>query len=447
MATEIQQAIDLLRANQVGQAEAILSQLIRANPYHAHAMNLLGIVFIKKRDTSTALHWLEKAIALDPERAEYHHNIGPVFRIQGDFEKAEEHYRRAIALKPDYAECYFNFSAIRTFSAGDPMFQELEALLTRPDLNEQDRCFGHFAAGKIHDDIEDFDAAFRHYQAGNEARGVTFDMAAQRRYVAEYIEVFSESMLQRRRHEGMEDPTPVFVIGMPRSGTTLVEQILSSHPDVYGAGEISDIIAIAGTLPQYASDGSAYPRCVTELGPEVMRGFGEAYLKRIRTLDGEAQRIVNKMPQNFLFAGLIALLLPNARIIHCRRDPLDTCLSCYFQRFRERHEYSYDLCHLGQYYRQYQQLMDHWRGSLPLPMLEVDYEAVVEDQERETRRLIEFLDLPWNDQCLEFHRSERPVTTASSFQVRQPIYRSSLKRWQRYAKHLGPLRDALGDLS
>jgi hypothetical protein len=231
---------------------------------------------------------------------------------------------------------------------------------------------------------------------------------------------------------------PIFVLGMPRSGTTLVEQILASHPQVHGAGELRALQRLVDGLGDY-------PAAATRLAPAELARLGESYLAQIRPLAGGRAHLVDKMPANFLHAGLIHLMLPGARIVHCRRDPVDTCLSCYTKLFSGEQMFAYDLRELGLFHRAYQTLMAHWRAVLPPDrFIEVDYEAVVENLEGEARRLVAFLGLPWDEACLGFHKTERPVRTASVNQVRQPIYRTSAGRWKAHAAHLEPLLSALG---
>jgi hypothetical protein len=212
---------------------------------------------------------------------------------------------------------------------------------------------------------------------------------------------------------------------------------------VCGAGELPDISRIAYTVPQHVAGKPAYPLYLNTVESRITRGFGEAYLKRLRSFHATSRRIIDKLPLNFLYLGLISAMLPQARVIHTQRDPLDTCLSCYFQKFRTGQEYSYDLQNLAGYFHEYQRLMQHWREALPLPMYELQYEQLVDDQQTQTRRLIEFLGLEWDPACLNFHESDRPVTTASNWQVRRPMDPSRKQRWKRYEKHLGPLRKAL----
>jgi hypothetical protein len=252
--------------------------------------------------------------------------------------------------------------------------------------------------------------------------------------------VFTPALLAGAVADDESSDLPVFVIGMPRSGTTLVEQILASHPDIHGAGELGTMGRLAAAIKP-----PGFPAAVCGLDAADRAAIGRRYLDRVRPLAAGRSRVVDKMPGNFVFAGLIRLALPRARIIHCRRDPVDTCLSCYQRLFLGEQGFTYDLGELGRFYRSYLRLMAHWRQMMPPDrFIEVDYEEVVDDVEGQARRLIDFCGLEWNESCLEFHRNERQVRTASVNQVRQPIYRGSVGRWRRHEAHLGPLLAALG---
>jgi tetratricopeptide (TPR) repeat protein len=427
-------------------AEETYRQILEAQPQNTEALHGLSLLAIRQKKFTKARDLLQLALTVNPGVPKYHHNLATCCKILGRFKEAENHYQTAIRLQPDYAEAYFNLCAVRKFTSTDTEVSAIEELLGRTDLSTQDRSFLHFAAGKMYDDAGEYERAFGHYEHGNLLEQTGFDSGEHHRFVEKLAETFDANTLAARFGQGYPSELPVFVVGMPRSGTTLVEQILASHAKVFGAGELPDIPSIADTLPKHSLDDSHYPECLNSLEPEVLHGFGEAYLKRIQMLGkpaGEPCRIVDKNPMNHQHLGLIALLLPKARVIHCRRDPLDTCLSCYFQRFKHGHNYSNDLGNLGFYYRAYERLMEHWRTALPIPILEVDYESVVTDQEKVTRRLTDFCELEWDEGCLQFHQARRTVETASNWQVRQPIYRSAVNRWQNYAAHLGPLHEAL----
>jgi hypothetical protein len=252
--------------------------------------------------------------------------------------------------------------------------------------------------------------------------------------------------MERLRGGGNPSRLPVFVLGMPRSGTTLVEQIISSHPDVHGAGELPDLLEIAQR--DIAGTGAAFPNNIPAIDKAGLAGWAADYVAGLHRRAPDARHITDKMPANFLAVGLINMMLPNAKIIHVSRNPVDTCLSCFMQLFGSGQEQTYDLAELGRYYADYARLMEHWRSVLPDgAFLDAQYEDIVADQETQARRMIAFCGLDWNDACIDFHKNKRSILTASVTQVRQPIYKSSVERWRHYEKFLGPLLDALGDLA
>jgi hypothetical protein len=305
--------------------------------------------------------------------------------------------------------------------------------------------------GDLRERSGDYAAAMQHYAAANEIRvrelaglGITFDPDAHAAFVARQVAAFDAESLRRLQSLGSPSTRPIFIVGMPRSGTSLCEQILASHEDVVGAGELNEMQAIARSLPRLAGDpSSAYPECIGLIGPEHAREASERYLRRLDDISSTAPRVVDKHPINFRHLGLIAALFPQAAIIHCRRDPLDTCLSCYAQNFDAPIPWALRLDSLGIYYRQYERLMAHWQKIMPERVLEFVYEEVVADIEGSVRRLIAHCGLSWQPQCLEFHRTQRVVRTASHRQVRQPLYSRSVGRWRNYEPFLEPLRRAL----
>jgi hypothetical protein len=316
---------------------------------------------------------------------------------------------------------------------------KIETILSRRQLQPHETALLHFAAGRRCMKLGRDDASFEHFNQGNAAKrdamallGRGYDKATEERVVGELIRGFSKAAFDRPG--GSDSQIPVFIVGMPRSGTSLVEQILASHPSVFGAGELSRVNRAAVRLRQE----TGYPLQPT---PHTeLKAISEAYLAYIMDLGGDAGRITDKMPTNFRNLGLIAQLFPNAQIIHMRRDPMDTCFSCHMQNFHgSGNAFIYSLDWLGHYYELYLKLMDHWRSVLPTPMLEVDYEALVANQEAESRKLVRFLGLEWDDACLDFHTAERAVVTASFTQVRQPIYRSSVGQWRRFEEQMKPL--------
>ena len=266
--------------------------------------------------------------------------------------------------------------------------------------------------------------------------------------VSHLIDTLNEDYLRKKiiprdEHSNL----PIFIVGMPRSGTTLTEQIIASHPAVYGAGELEAISRISQELSKDHEDTGGYPECMLHFQNQEIEKLANGYLSNLRALAGDVLHVTDKMPHNFLHLGLIAILFPGARVVNCKRHPLDTCLSIYTQKFTNVHPYAYDLTELGQYYRQYERLMAHWEHVLADRIFTIQYEELIEEPEATSRRLIGYIDLPWDDRCLEFHETERPVKTASQWQVRQPVYKKSVNRWENYETHLAPLKRALGYLS
>lgn len=432
----------LLNQDRVEEAVRHFERALALNPGYAAAHNNLGNALLKQVRLDEAQAHYERALELKPDYANAHNNLGNVLKEKGRFAEALAHYERAIAIQPDYAEAHLNRTELKRFTRGDRDLAALERLVAGGDLPAGKALMVHFALAKALDDAGDYERAWEHLQQANALKRAEISYAESRALdLLERIrEVFKPSLFERvwEPGRGAGDPSsaPVFVVGMPRSGSTLIEQILASHPQIHGAGELP-------ILERMEDPG--FPENITALSPDRLRELGAAYLAQLPRVDAGVVRIVDKLPGNFLRIGLIRLMLPNARIIHTMRDPLDTCLSCYFKLFTNGLYFTYDLGELGRYYRSYRRLMDHWRAVLPRDaILDVRYETVVEDLEAEARRLIEYCGLPWDERCIAFHRNARPVRTASSVQVRQPLFRSSVGRWRHYEAGLAPLIKELG---
>lgn len=427
----------------VEQAQVAYESFLTIDFYRPHALNMMGVLAMEQSDFAGAVGLMSQAIAYAPRQPRFHHNLAAVFGILGNSEEAEHHYSRALKLRPDYAEAYFNFADIRRFQAEDDMVKMLQEQLKNIDQkSDKDRCFLHFAAGKVYQDFKDYSFAFYHFQQGNRARKAVFNRAKHDTLIQHLIEVCNHGLFETQLKQSESQASPIFVVGMPRSGTTLVESILTQHPLVQGVGELPDIHAIAGRLPSYVQK-IPYPNCLQEVSQKAMSGLAQSYLKRAAQLAPKAQRTVDKLPANFLHLGLITLLFPNAKVIHCQRHPLDTCLSCYCKKFRGAQAFSFDLEDLGYYYLAYERLMRHWEAVLPIPVFALQYEKLIQSQAKVSRELLAFCDLPWDEACLEFDKSDRPVDTASNWQVRQPLYASSIGRWKHYEAELAPLRAIL----
>jgi tetratricopeptide (TPR) repeat protein len=429
-------------------AVACYERALAFKPDYADAHNNLGNAFVAQDRIDDAVAHYERALALKPGIAGAHNNLGNIFKELGKFDDALAHYGRAIASRPDYAEAYYSRAEIKSFQRGDSELAALNALAERDDLSADKTLYINFALAKAFDDSGDYVRAFEQLRKGNalKRRQINYDETRVLDFFQRISTVFDSGLFDRFRGSGDPSSVPVFVLGMPRSGSTLIEQILASHPQIHGAGELTALDAAASSVFNADDSPLQYPESVPGLEGVTLRRLGQSYLGRLPALADGKVRIIDKLPGNFLSIGLIRLILPNARIIHTMRHPMDTCLSCYSKLFTSGLPFSYDLAELGRYYRSYSELMAYWRSVLPPgTMLDVSYEDVVGDLEGQARRLIDYCGLSWDDGCLGFQRTNRPVKTASAVQVRKPLFRSSLQRWRHYEAGLAPLLDELGD--
>lgn len=427
-------------------------------PDDARGHETLGETLLVKHDMAEAAASFRRALALSPASASTWNGLGVALQALGEFEEASDCFRRGLAISPDKPFFHKNLVTTSGQEADEMEIQRLRRLLHQSDLPLLDRVDAGFALGKLLDDSDRFDDAFASFAQVNELLKQTpataeesFDADKLHRGVDQMMRGFSTQFFAQVPKCGETSELPVFIVGMPRSGTTLVEQIAASHPAIFGAGELKDIARISLQLAsakrpsEYGSADEKNPAVLRRVcDTESIANASREHLQYLRSLAGTALRVTDKMPGNVFHLALIALLFPAARVIFCRRDARDTCLSCYFQRFANRGlRYTYDLADCGRQWLETDRLMNHWLKVLPLRMLEIHYEEMVADQEGQSRRLIDFLGLPWDPACLEFHKTKRPVVTASVWQVRQPIYTRSVGRWRHYERHLGPLLDVL----
>jgi tetratricopeptide (TPR) repeat protein len=383
---------------------------------------------------------LRRALVRTPQNAETHVLLGQLLSNRGMFDEAAQHLALAVEALPSVFQ---RLTAIKRATEADrPLVVRMRDLAERPGLDELTRISLHFGLGKAFDDLGDYDDAMRHYEAGNRLKSLSgrLDRTALMARYDSIVAAFTAATLASAVQSQAEPPNPgddlpVFIVGMPRSGTTLVEQILSSHPSVAAGGELTfwnqRSSPWRSSAPQSPSEAAALAKAADD------------YRALLRSLGPEATRVTDKRPMNFEVLGLLRLAMPHARIIHCRRSPIDTCLSIFFTNLVGRHDYAWDRGDLAFFYRQYERLMDHWRTALSHGFTEVDYETLIANREAETRRLVAFCGLTWDDACLTPERNQRVVKTASRWQVRQPVYKTSLERWRRYEPWLGELRTLL----
>ena len=406
----------------------LMPQFAEAHCNRALALRLLG-------RAAEARNACRSALEINPRFAPVFIVLGELSADGGQFAEAERHFRQALSIAPELPEAWAGLAGVRAMTAADAdWISQAKALAARP-LPPQKRAVLEFAIGKCLDDVQDYEQAFAHFHQANEAQKrcrPPHDRAGLTLTVDSILRDFGDDWLSEAQRHSNDSQRPVFIVGMLRSGTTLAEQILAAHPAVFGAGE----------LPFWGEAFAALRTAgVTAARDGQLSRLADRYLHTLQSSSSEAARVVDKMPTNFAFLGLIHALFPRARIIHLQRHPLDTFLSIYFQNFDAAVTYANDLEDLEHYYREYVRLMDHWRSRLPPNvLLEVPYAALVADPESWSRRMIDFIGLPWDPRCLEFHRSPRTVLTASKWQVRQAMHRSAVGRWRNYAKQLGPLR-------
>ena len=430
--------------DRLDEAEACYRQALRSQPDYAQARLKLAQSMVERGAFEAALEAYDAVLESRPASVMAWAGKAKVLDQIRDHGAVDGIVRRFVTdetVPASFAEIYAR-TASRQGSRAEAVGR-LERQLSRATPSPDDRRLLHFALGQLHDDLGHYDEAFENYSQANALRPTNYDPADAVRTADRIISFFGRERLGAGPRAASRVELPVFIVGMPRSGTSLVEQILSCHPKVFGAGESGDMARLSKALLPGLIDGGGAPGPVDR---DRLDEAAERHVAKLRGLGPGAERVTDKTPFNFYHLGLIALLFPGARIVHCVRDPLDTCLSCYFQNFGTGNLYSFDLAHTGSFYRQYDRLMAHWREHLDLPLLEVRYEEHVAEPERVCRALLAFLDLEWDPACLDFHESRRVVKTASQDQVRRPIYTSSAGRWRNYAHHLEALKRELGDL-
>jgi tetratricopeptide (TPR) repeat protein len=418
-------------------------------PRDAPGWTGLGNAYSFAGDVEQAREAYARAVALDPRAAGAQMGLGHVLKTLGDQAGSLRAYRAAIAAKPDFGEVYWSMANLKVFQFEDAEVDAMEAQLKTGDLNVSADVHFRFALGKAWEDRGDFDRAWEYYDTGNQKqrKQVFHDPVMVDERHDHIIEVFDRDFLERHAGAGYESEAPIFIVGLPRSGSTLVEQILASHSQVEGTQELPTLPRLASSIGRYRPDHKQYPYAVRELQAKHFRAYGRQYLEEAAPYRfTDRPFFTDKLPNNFSHVGLIHLILPNAKVINARRHPFDTCLGAYKQLFGKGQHFTYDMAELADYYRKYHETMRHWHRVLPGKVLDVHYEETVTDLEAQVRRILEHCGLPFEEDCVRFYRTDRPVRTASSEQVRQPIYTRALGHWRNYQRHLGTWEEQLGDI-
>jgi tetratricopeptide (TPR) repeat protein len=435
------------------EAAAACEQALRYRPDNPVAANTLGMILQEQGELERAMGYYRQALHFKPGYADASNNLATALKEQGLLAEAVAQYRATLNFRPDHALAYYNlsqFAAEGWYHFGPEELERIQALTASARVPVVERSvLGFTLAGEL-DRQGAYDEAFRYYRQANDLRrgalqeaNLAFDGQRHQALVEKLMATYDRAHFQRVQHWGTATDVPVFVLGMPRSGTTLVEQILCSHPEVFGAGELGEFARLMIGRAQKAGRPAGEAPLVPLSGEAAARDLAADFLRTLGRLGGGARRVTLKTLENYLYLGVIATVFPKARVIHCRRQPLDVCLSCYFQNFQHM-DFAWSLEDIGSYYQQHERLMAHWRQVLPLPILDIDYEDLIAQQETVTRSLLTFCGLDWDARCLAFFNNGRPVQTASTLQVRRPLSAKSIGRWQKYRSHLGPLFRALG---
>jgi Flp pilus assembly protein TadD len=433
-------------------AQDKLKELTKIHPKVLEFAYGYAVLANRAGEIPTARSAYKKALALSPKNPRILYEYGVLERIAGDLEYSQELIGKSLEIKPDSPAALRTYGSDLKFEYGDENYKRLNYVAAKfSEFSPVEQIHLHYALAKAAESVGETDTAFRHYAVGGSKKRKldNYNEKESARLTQIIAKVITPENLAATNLVGCTSDVPVFILGMPRSGTSLMEQILSAHPDVFGAGELKFLTGVLENIPVSQARlrmGDKEP--IFPYDDKVgWAPRGESYVNKLKELaDKPYKRIVDKMPGNCNFVGLIHAILPNAKIIHSRRHPIETCLSCYRIFFSEGHQWTYNLNELGRYYRRYWEMMKYWREAFPGVMLEIRYEENVADVEGQARKLIEYLDLPWNENCLEFYNVDRPVKTASLSQVRQPIYKTSTNRWRKYEKYLGPLLDEIGDI-
>lgn len=445
--------VQVLRKRQrFEQALTEARKLLDAGPANPQFQSIYAVVSMQTGDFDEALEYFDRILERVPGDAATLTSKGHALKTRGDFEAAVASYRQAYVQKPEHGEAFYSLSNLKTYRFTEDEFARMHALLDSQAMSSNDRTYLSFALGKGYEDREDYESAFEYYQAGNrlkkiesryDAKQMSDDLAAQ-------AQICTEDLFSSRQDMGCDAPDPIFIVGLPRAGSTLLEQILSSHSQVDGTLELPNILSLSHRLRRAGRTRAGhpgYPDVLATLSSEELQEFGEEFLRDTQIHRQGAPFFIDKMPNNFRHIGLIKLILPNAKIIDARRDAMACCFSGYKQLFAEGQEFSYDLEDIGRYYKDYVALMAHWDAVLPDYVLRVQHEDVVEDLEGQVRRMLEFCGLPFEKACLKYYETERDVRTPSSEQVRQPIFRDSVEQWRHFEPWLQPLKDVLGELA
>ena len=454
-----------LDPNHIHARSLYLNLLIRLGKYKVAAQQVEPLLIaqpdnlsfkIAKASALTGLGEIEQAISLfeqvvaeNDQVPGFHLQLGHALKTKGEIEKAISSYQKAYQISPSYGDAFWSLANTKTYRFSDSEIAQMQTQQNNEDLALLDSIQLHFATGKAFEDRKDYDQAFKSYQKGNELQHAHngFDITKFEQQVAEQIKYCTPELFKNRGNLGLNVPDPIFILGLPRAGSTLLEQILASHSQVDGTMELHNILGLASRLrgrsKSQNDEEAQYPKNLAEINPDYFKRFGQQFIDETQVYREKAPLFIDKMPNNFIHIGLIRLILPNAIIIDARRSPMACCFSGFKQLFAEGQDFSYNLEDIGRYYQAYLKIMAHWDAVLPGHVLTVNHEDVVDDLEKQVRRMLDFVGLEFEQSCVDFHKTKRNIKTPSSEQVRQPIYKSATEQWRYFEPYLGPLKKVL----
>ena len=428
-----------------GEALDAVQRVIKLQPNMPFGHMIRGSILGKKDDHEGAINAFKEALEIEPEHIGSNMGLGNTLKTIGRYDEAVKSYKKCIEAQPLFSEAYWSLANLKTYSFDDDEIKNMEKHVQSQDLTPASKAFFHIAIANAKEKQMKYGEAWYHFHTGNELRRTSeiYDSVTTQVTHDALIETFDEEFVNSTKGSGCQSDAPIFILGLPRSGSTLIEQILASHSQVEGTRELPDISLLGRRLTKSKPPGIKYPDAVKHMTDEEKTEYGESFLETSKRYRTDKPRFIDKMPNNFAHIGFIKTILPNAKIINAKRHPLDSCVSSFKQLFYKGQSWSYDLFEIGEYYLEYQRMMDHWHSLYPGEIYDIQYENIVNNQEDESRKLIEYCGLDWEDSCLKFYENKRSVNTASSEQVRQPIYKGAMHAWKNYESEIGALKDIL----
>ena len=428
-----------------GEALDAVQRVIKLQPNMPFGHMIRGSILGKKDDHEGAINAFKEALEIEPEHIGSNMGLGNTLKTIGRYDEAVKSYKKCIEAQPLFSEAYWSLANLKTYSFDDDEIKNMEKHVQSQDLTPASKAFFHIAIANAKEKQMKYGEAWYHFHTGNELRRTSeiYDSVTTQVTHDALIETFDEEFVNSTKGSGCQSDAPIFILGLPRSGSTLIEQILASHSRVEGTRELPDISLLGRRLTKSKPPGIKYPDAVKHMTDEEKTEYGESYLETSKRYRTDKPRFIDKMPNNFAHIGFIKTILPNAKIINAKRHPLDSCVSSFKQLFYKGQSWSYDLFEIGEYYLEYERMMDHWHSLYPGEIYDIQYENIVNNQEDESRALIQYCGLDWEDSCLKFYENKRSVNTASSEQVRQPIYKGAMYAWKNYESEIGALKDIL----